>query len=190
MENTVVNVAAELKRPGNAACRELEYDIQGLELLGRELIFQGPARVHLNYVFDGEGIIADGSLKAVLVENCARCGKEFLLPFEHSFHERFERVNANSDARDGDDTDSYVFSGDKLDLSDLLRDTLILNLPISSVCSDDCKGLCPVCGTNLNFETCSCGDNAASGEDDDDTSQQNSVLSKLLSELYKQNKEV
>lgn len=192
MDSTVVNVAAELKRPGTAACRELEYDIKGLELLGRELVFQGPVRVHLKYVFDGDGIIADGSLEAVLVENCARCGKEFLLPFEQSFHERFIRVNAGqaNESSNEDDSDSYVFSGDKLDLNDLLRDTLILNLPISSVCADDCKGLCPTCGTDLNFGACSCGDKATDGDAEDDAPEQNSVLSRLLGELYKNDKEV
>ena len=190
MDNTIVNVAAELKRPGQTACRELEYDMKGLELLGRELVFSQPVRVHLKYVFDGDGIIADGSLETVLVENCARCLKEFLLPFEQTFHERFERVSANS-VSDTDDTDSYVFSGDKLDLSNLVRDILILNLPISSLCSDDCMGLCPICGADLNQETCSCRDKAQkSASEDDGAEEQEGVLSKLLSEFYHNNKEV
>ncbi len=46
----------------------------------------------------------------------------------------------------------------EIDLSELLTEMVLLNHPIKMKCSDDCKGLCPECGVNLNIETCSCAD--------------------------------
>lgn len=189
MDNTIINVAAELKRPGVPMHRELECNITGLEFLGRTIILKQPLSVAITYAFDGEGIMMDGSLDTVLVENCARCGREFDMPFRHTFHERFirENITGSGASDDSDAADSYTFSGDRLDLADLLRDAILLNIPISGVCSDDCKGLCPICGVNLNYETCTCGDKA---DADVDTGLQNNgsesvrnVLSRLLGEF-------
>ena len=50
----------------------------------------------------------------------------------------------------------YGYTGEELDVSQMLLDDLFLNLPAFSKCSEDCKGLCPVCGCDLNTVQCSC----------------------------------
>lgn len=50
----------------------------------------------------------------------------------------------------------YEYRGEELDFSRMVEDLIFLNLPLSSVCSEGCKGLCPVCGCNLNLVQCSC----------------------------------
>jgi uncharacterized protein len=57
---------------------------------------------------------------------------------------------------DVDDVDHETYRGDEVDLDDYLRGLIAVSLPVKVVCSDDCKGLCPVCGTNLNKGTCGC----------------------------------
>jgi uncharacterized protein len=52
------------------------------------------------------------------------------------------------------------YAGDGLLLEDALREQVLLALPMKTVCREDCKGLCPRCGKNLNQETCSCSANA------------------------------
>jgi uncharacterized protein len=51
---------------------------------------------------------------------------------------------------------SYPIGSDWLDLEPIVHDACILELPLAPLCRDDCQGLCPVCGVNRNFETCSC----------------------------------
>ncbi|HET8668748.1 MAG TPA: DUF177 domain-containing protein, partial [Terriglobales bacterium] len=53
----------------------------------------------------------------------------------------------------------YVDGG--LELEDVLREQVLLSVPIKTVCRDECKGFCPHCGKNLNVETCSCKPAAA-----------------------------
>lgn len=53
-------------------------------------------------------------------------------------------------------TDDYTYSGNKLDLTQAIIDNILLQLPTSLLCSEQCKGLCPVCGTNLTVSQCEC----------------------------------
>jgi uncharacterized protein len=56
----------------------------------------------------------------------------------------------------GEDINRVYFEGDSIDLSIGIRDTLILAAPIAPVCKEDCKGICPQCGANLNQGKCGC----------------------------------
>ena len=57
---------------------------------------------------------------------------------------------------DEDDLDVYSYQGEEVDLEPLLREQVILAVPFAPLCSEDCKGLCPVCGIDLNTGTCTC----------------------------------
>lgn len=86
-----------------------------------------------------------------LSANCARC----LEPVERQMHQEFfhtvvEHLNQEED-------DDYIVCEDGiLDMDQLAQDDILLELPIRLLCSEDCKGLCPMCGCNLNKEQCSC----------------------------------
>jgi len=61
--------------------------------------------------------------------------------------------------RDKSEEDNYFVadpSSDSFQIDDLVRETIILALPLKPLCSEDCKGLCPVCGTDLNKSQCNC----------------------------------
>ena len=83
---------------------------------------------------------------------CNRCLKETRKEISHSIsHVLVNRLN------DEEDFDDYiVVEGEKLDLDELIYSDIILLTPSKYVCSDDCKGLCPVCGKNLNEGDCAC----------------------------------
>jgi uncharacterized protein len=55
-----------------------------------------------------------------------------------------------------EDVDISYYRDDRIDLNELLREQFYLALPMKPLCRDDCKGLCPQCGTNLNTGACSC----------------------------------
>jgi DUF177 domain-containing protein len=55
------------------------------------------------------------------------------------------------------DEDTYPLEGDVLDLRPLVRDALLLELPLAPLCRQDCRGLCPTCGADLNAGPCDCG---------------------------------
>lgn len=92
--------------------------------------------------------------------NCARC----LDPVYHSVEGSFDLLYRPLDTEKGSDevsiseaeTEIGFYSGEGMELEDALREQVLLAVPIKSVCSDECKGLCPKCGKNLNQDQCQC----------------------------------
>ena len=90
-----------------------------------------------------------GTVTCVVDGFCDRCltgiTKSIELPFNQTFY------------KDGaDDEVDYVYFDSKLDATKAVRDEIVLSLPSSFLCNDDCKGLCPKCGVNLNEQQCDC----------------------------------
>ncbi len=90
-----------------------------------------------------EGVLVTASAGAVLAGECARCLAEFTSAISVGFRELF---SADAGEEDGD---RYRLDGDLLDLEPALRDALVLELPLSPLCSADCPGLCGRCGIRL-----------------------------------------
>ncbi|MDD5917991.1 MAG: DUF177 domain-containing protein [bacterium] len=152
-----IPVALELKLPGRTGTFRAAEPFQNMEYLGRVIRFAAPVSVEAEYVFDGSGFSVKGTLSTSLHSQCARCAKEFEEPFEAQFDERFEK-NASADS------ECYGFSGEELDISQMLSDAILLNMQPYSVCRPDCRGLCPVCGCDLNTAQCSCAREAGEEE--------------------------
>jgi uncharacterized protein len=95
-----------------------------------------------------EGILISGSLRGTLALRCARCLKEFEQPFAVEVHELFVLDPE-------DDTDDYPLDPEgSLDLDQMVRDAIGVELPFSPLCRPDCRGLCPVCGGDRNLGEC------------------------------------
>ena len=144
-----LNVAQELKQPGRIGRCHEDVILDRQEYLGRELKFTAPLTVEGEYFFDGEGFSFKGTATTKLDSECALCGKPFIEELTFDFDERFLREPEP-------DSECYGYTGEELDVSQMLLDDLFLNLPAFSKCSEDCKGLCPVCGCDLNTVQCSC----------------------------------
>jgi uncharacterized protein len=101
-----------------------------------------------------------GTVKTTLELACGRCLEPFTLPVDASFDLRYlpHAANAGEGEREveEDDLTTAFYENDEIDLGQLMREQFYLALPMKPLCRDDCKGLCPVCGTNLNRETCTC----------------------------------
>ena len=95
-------------------------------------------------------IVVKASGKARFV--CDRCLDEFEREISVEFSERLVKSDLNSNEED----DTISFSGNSIDIDNLLVDNFITSLPIKTLCREDCKGLCGSCGKNLNEGDCDC----------------------------------
>src|SRR5205085_7380461 len=79
-------------------------------------------------------------------------------PFDLFFRERAEAMFDEDEEVQLDEKEARTafFTGTKLAIGDILREQILLALPMKALCTVDCKGLCPVCGTNLNSSHCNC----------------------------------
>ena len=88
----------------------------------------------------------EGEVIFTLFGDCCRCLKQTESTYSANFA---EQVQANNQ-------DGYSLVNDKVDLTKIVEDAILTNLPITLLCNEDCKGLCPTCGVNLNDEQCKC----------------------------------
>ena len=107
--------------------------------------------------FDIEGLIeADAEV------DCSRCLEPVNLQLSIAFKERLVRGQKMNDGPDGEvdpnELDLSVFDDEHIDLNELVREQILLDLPEQIFCTENCQGLCPKCGANRNLIDCNCGD--------------------------------
>ena len=104
--------------------------------------FDKPVHLRLKLSVVNQRFVAMGSYDTSLTMECHRCLKRFEYPVAGADYIWEQPVR---------------LAGDEIiDLTEGIREEIILGLPLKNLCSEDCKGLCPVCGMNLNEGTCTC----------------------------------
>lgn len=96
-----------------------------------------------------EGLLLQVSAEAKVKTTCVRCLDEFFLPVEIEFEELYQFLSRNRE-----ETDLILPTDGYIDLDPIYREYLILAMPIKRLCKKACKGLCVICGENLNETTC------------------------------------
>ncbi len=110
----------------------------------------------------GNEIRITGSLTTSIELPCSRCLEPAAIPiskaFDLFFRQRDEEMfDEDEEIELGEsDTRTAFFTGTQLAITDILREQTLLALPMKALCTVDCKGLCPHCGTNLNSGRCNC----------------------------------
>jgi uncharacterized protein len=124
-----------------------------------EYQLQGPVRVELSYYRAGTEVFIEGSVEATSSANCARCAEQFQMPTRRSFRYVLAPKAIDYDGADddrGEDLEFSQYTGDEVDLSPFVREQVLLALSVRPLCAEDCRGLCPRCGANLNQTACGC----------------------------------
>ncbi len=108
----------------------------------------------------GHDILVRGRLKGQLTLSCGRCLEDFAAPVEAEFDLLLvpgpAAVGPDEEELSAADLDLDFYSGEMVDLESILREQIILTLPLKPLCAEICRGLCPRCGANLNREACNC----------------------------------
>jgi DUF177 domain-containing protein len=108
----------------------------------------------------GHDILVRGQLEGTLDLTCSRCLESFSHPVAAEFDLLLvpapDTVAGEDEELSPADLDLDYYSGEVVDLESLLREQIILMIPVKPLCDEVCKGLCPQCGANLNRETCNC----------------------------------
>ena len=101
-----------------------------------------------------------GKFAARLRVPCARCVEPVEVPLAAEFDLIFRPIGADAGAPErsitAPETEIGYYQKDSLLLEDVLREQVLLSLPVRTLCKPDCKGLCPRCGVNRNNQTCTC----------------------------------
>jgi len=108
----------------------------------------------------GHEVRLDGQITARAEVDCDRCLKRVSLPIETTFDVTYvpasDYVEAEAAELQEEDLGVSVYEDEVIDIDELVREQVLLTLPTRALCTDDCKGLCPVCGVNRNGTDCEC----------------------------------
>ena len=139
--------------PGHRARFDYTIDLSQEEV-GFEFPFQKPVRLAGEVSDDAGAITLSATVHACVSTRCARCGKpvEYDKETPVDFLLVKELEGEEDDLRD----DLYLVESDTVELDEILVPELILDMEMTVLCREDCKGLCPKCGRDLNLGLCGC----------------------------------
>jgi uncharacterized protein len=149
----------ELRERSEGVSLQETVELPNLVKENRQLIQLDPVRVELHGT-EASGIgTLRGNLKGKAVYRCSRCLNDFPEELHVPFDEHFMQVTEDKlSAVEGIEyeDDRIPVVGEQIDLVPFLEQAINLALPYRPLCNQDCAGLCPQCGVNLNEATCSC----------------------------------
>jgi uncharacterized protein len=139
--------------------------------LGSELRQSGALRTNgraelLEEHRGGKNLVEDirvvGDFSTEIEHRCARCLDPVITPVGGSFDLLYRPlgVDAGKDERSISEAETEIgyYSGEGIELEDVLREQILLALPARAICREECRGICAGCGRNLNIEACTCGE--------------------------------
>jgi len=125
-----------------------------------DIAFLSPIEYELTVQKSGDNIWLRGPVRANLSLACARCLEQFDFSVASRLDiELLPRQEAPAAAElelTTDEMNVYYFEGEEIDIDPYVFEEIMLNLPVKALCSEGCKGICPVCGKNLNVDECRC----------------------------------
>ena len=150
-----INVAQFLKSPiGTTRTYEIDEPVN----IGDE---NPLVRGAVTFLRTNRGILVKGRLKTSVPLTCSRCLSQFAQPLtldiEEEFFPTIDILTGAAASPPDDEPEAFTIDQNNvLDLSEAIRQYVLLTTPMKPLCREDCQGLCPACGTNLNANTCNC----------------------------------
>ncbi|MBQ9041224.1 MAG: DUF177 domain-containing protein [Eggerthellaceae bacterium] len=163
MSETTIKIPAELFALAESSHFEGAYDLPELAIGPDDYVFAGPLAWQVDITNTGSALLVEGSIAGEGTCACSRC----LEDVSHDFQGTVEGYFLIGDAGNAFDEDEEEIGEDEfevlpddhmLDLAPLLQAALVIDAPDMPLCREDCAGLCPQCGANLNEGDCGCGE--------------------------------
>lgn len=153
----------ELASVGNTPkAVDITFEPGQIDLDGEMVSLAGDASFRGEVLRDGGKVHVRGTTTADVELSCTRClapRKMHLdIPVNGVFVDAAEESLADETEVDPGDLDESLVAGGVIEMADVVREQILLAIPIQVLCREDCKGLCPKCGADLNLINCKCID--------------------------------
>lgn len=148
---------------------ESPYDLSGMSI-------QFPVFYDMNAYKIDDGLELDITVSYTIETNCSRC----LIPVQENVQDKTHIKVIQDEIEEDSLEEDFIFveNLDEFPLEELIFSQVITSAPTKSLCKDDCKGLCPTCGQDLNIKECDCADKGPSNQFE------------VLKDLFAEDKEV
>jgi uncharacterized protein len=132
-----------------------------------ECVFTAPVSYVVTAAKEYGHIRVTGSINTSVRLTCSRCLAEYDSKVDSGFTIIYRRGSSNTDSSAEDETElteedliSSTFNGDEIDMTHDIEEQVAMAVPFKPLCDEECKGLCPECGIDLNSSTCKCTEKA------------------------------
>ena len=146
-----IDVSSILKEIGGRIAIDGSVTMPDTEFLG-EYHFSEPLSVKGSVSNNGKSLILKAVADGEMTTSCARCMKEITVPVRFRLDENLAR----DDGEVSEDEDVILFTDTVFEIDDIVLDNFLMNTTGKYLCREDCKGLCPTCGADLNEGDCGC----------------------------------
>lgn len=140
-----------LRQPGSR--QPVATQIDGALLGLDDERITGEINIDLTATSNIDGIVVEGVVSTPFHTRCRRCLVDVGGVARAEFRELYQDAVAGAGT---DEVEAEPIEGDQIDLAPVIREYVLLELPAAPLCRDDCAGICPVCGTDLNVGGCNC----------------------------------
>lgn len=148
----LISVAELLKHDNSEEKISLDLDLSSFSFSPMSVHFAEPLKVVGKMKHAGGVIMLEAEVEGNYTCVCDRCGVDTTHSIKFSVSENYVRAATVFQ----DDEDAVRFEGYEIDLAQTVSEFAFSALPTKHLCKEDCKGLCTVCGKNLNMESCTC----------------------------------
>ena len=136
------------------------YEADQLELEDERVRLATPVSVQGRIKRSGAEVIVSGHINGELFINCDRCLKPLQMPLDNDFELEYVNGSDYEALPDAELTEEQmaisVFDGVGIDVDEIVKEQVLLAVPTRLLCRDDCKGICPICGSDRNATDCNC----------------------------------
>lgn len=136
------------------------YQPDELDPLDESVKLTGPVDVKGQVKRAGTEVFVDGHLETRAQLECDRCLKPIDLPVTADFALEYitgaDYESSSAAALSEDELAVSVFNGETIDVDEIVKEQILLAVPARTLCREDCKGICPECGIDLNIGQCDC----------------------------------
>jgi uncharacterized protein len=145
-DTLVIHVGDLLKRPGSRKPFHREVVMDGVAVAGSRMPEKAPVVVDVVVESMADSLTASGTAAAPWVGTCRRCLRDIEGTAVADFREIYERNPVEGE--------TWPLKGEQADLGEMVREEVVLSLPLAPLCQDDCQGLCTECGADRNEVDC------------------------------------
>ncbi|MBO5461596.1 MAG: DUF177 domain-containing protein [Ruminococcus sp.] len=154
----LINLSDVLSEQHKPIDQTVEFELDKIRMRSGEypVLTKTPVRVHIEHMKNRE-LQIQGEMELSVLMACDRCLEDVEVKLPLKFTKYVNLAVDDAELPEGFDESNYI-DGYNLDVDKMLYNEILVGWPTKVLCRDDCKGICNVCGQNLNMGTCDCED--------------------------------
>ena len=141
----------------NEIYREIENEVLDMDLSMTDTVLVSPVKYKLGISKVNKDLLADLSIEYTVEKPCDRCLKLARESVVTRYQAKLVDESCKDILEDEEDLSEYEYmEKNRIEIDRLAREVVVISLPMKSLCDENCEGLCPVCGIDLNNSECDC----------------------------------